>query len=94
MGGARPIEPDPARIPSPVDGHVQAMGFRFKTDKLVVPMRLSAFNEGELRNIVYLLTDGPKKIRSIPEEYVMRQLPGKQLFKPVCRGVVDEAHDL
>ncbi|MCG8586235.1 MAG: DUF2330 domain-containing protein, partial [Pirellulales bacterium] len=65
------------------DGHVQAMGFRFKTDKLVVPMRLSAFNEGELRNIVYLLTDGPRKIRSIPEEYVVRQISGTQLFKNV-----------
>ena len=64
---------------STFDGFVQAMGFRFKTDKLVVPMRLSAFNEGELRNIVYILTDGPRKIRSIPEEYVMRQLTGKQL---------------
>ena len=53
------------------DGHVQAMGFRFKTDELVVPMRLSAFNAGELRNIVYLLTDKPQKIRSIPEEYVV-----------------------
>jgi len=39
------------------DGTVQGMGFRFKSDKLVVPMRLSASNEGELRNIVYLLTN-------------------------------------
>lgn len=74
-----------AKLPagSTFDGFVQAMGFRFKTDKLVVPMRLSAFNEGELRNIVYLLTDGPRKIRSIPEEYVVRQLRGDQLFKNV-----------
>ena len=63
------------------DGFVQAMGFRFKSKKLVVPMRLSAFNAGELRNVVYLLTDGPRKIRSIPEEYVMRQLTGDQLFR-------------
>ncbi|MEK6236917.1 MAG: DUF2330 domain-containing protein, partial [Planctomycetales bacterium] len=66
---------------SSFDGHVQGMGFRFKSEKLVVPMRLSAFNDGELRNIVYLATDGPKKIRSIPEEYVVRQVSGKQLFK-------------
>jgi len=74
-----------AKLPvgSTFDGHVQAMGFRFKTDKLVVPMRLSAFNDGELRNIVYLLTDGPRKIRSIPEEYVVRQLTGKQLTRNV-----------
>ena len=53
------------------DGKVQAMGFRFPTKELVVPMRLSSFNPGELRNVVYLLTEGPKKIRSIPEEYVV-----------------------
>ena len=51
------------------------------SEELVVPMRLSAFNEGELRNIVYLLTDGPRKIRAIPEEYVVRQVPGAQLLK-------------
>ncbi|MEK6233353.1 MAG: DUF2330 domain-containing protein, partial [Planctomycetales bacterium] len=66
---------------SAFDGHVQGMGFRFKSDELVVPMRLSAFNDGELRNIVYLVTDGPKRIRSIPEEYVVRQVAGKQLGK-------------
>jgi len=66
---------------STFDGHVQGMGFRFKSDELVVPMRLSAFNEGELRNVVYLLTDGPRKIRSIPEEYVVRQISGQQLYK-------------
>ena len=65
------------------DGAVQGMGFRFETDELVVPMRLSAFNEGELRNIVYLLTDEPKKIRAIPEEYVVRQIQGVDLFKHV-----------
>ena len=31
------------------NGAVQALGFRFKTDELVVPMRLSAFNDGSLR---------------------------------------------
>jgi hypothetical protein len=65
------------------DGHVQAMGFRFRTKQLVVPMRLSAYNEGELRNVVYLMTDGPRKIRSIPEEYVVRQLTGEQLFRNI-----------
>ncbi len=65
---------------SSFDGHVQGMGFRFKTKELVVPMRLSTFNKGDLRNVVYLLTDSPKKVRSIPEEYVMRQISGKQLY--------------
>jgi hypothetical protein len=68
---------------STFDGHVQAMGFRFRTDELVVPMRLSAFNAGKLRNIVYLLTDGPRRIRRIPEEYVVRQISGSQLIKNV-----------
>jgi hypothetical protein len=66
---------------STFDGHVQGMGFRFKVDELVVPMRLSAFNKGEMRNVVYLVTDGPRKIRSIPEEYVVRQISGEQLIK-------------
>ena len=61
------------------------MGFRFRVDKLVVPMRLSAFNDGDLRNIVYLLTDKPQRIRSIPEEYVMRQVAGPQLFMNVTQ---------
>lgn len=65
------------------NGAVQGMGFRFKSDRLVVPMRLSASNEGELRNIVYLLADGPKRIRNIPEEYVVRQVTGQQLLDNV-----------
>ncbi|MCZ6603338.1 MAG: DUF2330 domain-containing protein, partial [Planctomycetota bacterium] len=63
------------------DGYVQAMGFRFRSEELVVPMRLSAFNEGELHNTVYILADGPMKIRSIPEEHVKRQVSGTQLRK-------------
>ncbi|MCA9264361.1 MAG: DUF2330 domain-containing protein [Planctomycetales bacterium] len=70
-------------VGSTFDGHVQAMGFRFHTKELVVPMRLSAFNAGELRNIVYLLTDGPRKIRRIPEEYVVRQVSGQRLRQNV-----------
>ena len=62
------------------DGAVQGLGFRFRSEKLVVPMRLSAFNEGDMRNIVYLLTNGGKKIRSIPEEYVVRQISGRELI--------------
>ncbi len=82
--GQRKVNPN---LPSgsTFDGHVQGMGFRFKTDELVVPMRLSAFNEGETRNIVYLLTDSPKKIRAIPEEYVQRQLTGKDLIANITK---------
>lgn len=65
------------------DGHVQGMGFRFRARSLVVPMRLSAFNEGDLRNVVYVLADGPRRIRNIPEEYVVRQIRGTQLIDNV-----------
>jgi hypothetical protein len=68
---------------STFDGNVQAMGFRFKVNQLVVPMRLSTFNEGDLHNIVYILGDKPLKIRSVPEEYVVRQISGAQLLKNV-----------
>src|SRR6185436_2640870 len=51
----------------------------------VLPMRLSAYNEGELHNIVYLLTDGPRKLRSIPEEFVVRQLSGEDLLRNVTQ---------
>ena len=67
------------------DGNVQGLGFRFRTDELVVPMRLSAFNDGDLRNVVYLLTKGSKKIRAIPEEFVVRQISGKQLIDNVTK---------
>jgi hypothetical protein len=93
VGGKANVDPKPrmkgvdTKLPSgsTFDGHVQAMAFRFKTDKLILPMRLSAFNEGTMHNIVYLLTDGPRKIRSIPEEYVVRQVPGADLFRNVTQ---------
>ena len=89
VGQKKGIQPRPgqrtvdSKLPkgSTFDGRVQAMGFRFKVDELVVPMRLSAFNVGDFRNIVYLVTDGPRKIRNIPEEYVVRQVPGEQIYK-------------
>ena len=63
------------------DGHVQAMGFRFRTDELVVPMRLSAFNPGELHNVVYVLAEQGVKIADLPDEFVVRQVPGRELLK-------------
>ena len=82
--GQRRVRPE---LPngSQFDGFVQAMGFRFRTDELVVPMRLSAFNEGDLHNVVYLMTDGPRKIRAIPEEYVVRQISGNELIQNVTQ---------
>ena len=76
--GMRRAEP---KLPagSTFDGNVQAMGFRFRTPELVVPMRLSAFNAGQLNNKVYLLTDRPQKIEGIPESMIEAQLPGSVL---------------
>ena len=93
VSGKKAVDPKPGQrtvksgLPAGAsfDGHVQAMGFRFKTKRLVVPMRLSTFNEGDLHNIVYVLADDPKKIRSVPEEYVVRQISGKELFKNVTQ---------
>lgn len=72
-----------AKLPAGADfnGHVQAMGFRFKTKELVVPMRLSAFNAGELRNIVYVLTDQPSRIERLPKRFVVRQISGRELYR-------------
>lgn len=67
------------------DGKVQAMGFRFYSKTLVVPMRLSAFNAGRLRNVVYLLTEGPRAIRRIPKEFVRRQISGAELYRNVTQ---------
>ncbi len=67
------------------DGHVQGMGFRFLSDELVVPMRLSAFNEGDLHNVVYLLTDKPMKARDLPAGHVVRQLTGAELLHNVTQ---------
>jgi len=61
------------------DGHVQAMGFRFHTDEFVLPMRLAAFNEGELRNVVYILSEKGVRINSIPNKYVVRQVSGRRI---------------
>jgi hypothetical protein len=69
---------------STFNGFVQAMGFRFRTKELVVPMRLSVFNaEGNSRNIVYALTDDPSKITGIPEGFVKRQVSGRRLHQNV-----------
>ena len=62
------------------DGNVQAMGFRFKTPKLVVPMRLSAFNAGKLNNRVTILSEKPQRIQGIPTEMISVQLTGQQLY--------------
>ena len=77
-------EADPA-LPDGMgfDGFVQAMGFRFESEEFVVPMRLSSFNEGELHNIVYILSEEPVRIEQISEGRVVRQLSGEELLRHV-----------
>ncbi len=62
------------------DGLGQGMAFRFKTPKLVVPMRLSTFNAGDTHNVVYMLTDKPVQIENIPKDFVVRQVSGQDLY--------------
>jgi hypothetical protein len=64
-------------------GKVQAMGFRFKSEVLEVPMRLSAFNAGDTHNIVYLLADQPMRASNLPKDLVTRQLSGDDLYRNV-----------
>lgn len=67
------------------DGAVQAMSFRFRSDELVVPMRLSAFNEGELDNQLYVLTDEPVRCAQLTSMLVVRQLSGEDLYSNLLR---------
>ena len=77
MRGVKPSLPKGSGF----DGAVQAMGFRFKTKKLVIPMRLSAFNPGERRNVVYALSDQALRLKGISPSTVVRQLSGKELVR-------------
>ncbi|MHC4840817.1 MAG: DUF2330 domain-containing protein [Planctomycetota bacterium] len=76
MGDVNPDRP----AGSAFDGNVQGMAFRFRTPQLVVPMRLSSYNPGETRNVVYCLTDTGSNIDGVPEEFVKRQVSGEQLY--------------
>jgi hypothetical protein len=61
------------------DGHVQGMGFRFRTEQPVVPMRLSVFNGEDAYNVVYMLSDVPLSIRGLDPSFVTERLDGAQL---------------
>jgi len=63
------------------DGHVQAMGFRFPAEKPVIPMRLSVFNGDDTRNLIYMLSEEPVRVRGVRESLVVRQLAGERLYQ-------------
>lgn len=88
VGSQAAVEPKPgmrkadASTPGAgFEGAVQAMGFRFRVKEPVVPMRLSAFNEGELFNIVYFFSDQAVRIKELPEKFVKGRIAGAQLYK-------------
>ena len=77
-------EADPTKPKeSTFTGKVQAMGFRFRSDDFVVPMRLSAFNAGHLRNTIYVLAEEPVRAANLPADFVQIQLDGKELYEHV-----------
>ena len=100
VGQKRGVEPRPgmravdSKLPpgATFDGAVQAMGFRFQVAELVVPMRLGAFNPGELRNVVYLLSDEPMKVRQLPKDFVKRQVSGADLRRNVAELLPVRVH--
>ena len=89
VGGNEGARPGPGMRSAPMDrpqgssfdGHVQGMGFRFKTEQPVIPMRLSVFNGEDPRNVVYMLADQPMRMDDAPKELVVRQINGEQLYR-------------
>ena len=72
---------DPTKAKDAVfSGKVQAMGFRFHSDELVVPMRLSTFNGTDTNNTLYVLTDRPVRASNLPKSLVKRQITGEKLY--------------
>ena len=89
VGSADGIAPEPGKrsvnparpAGSTFNGHVQGMAFRFHVDEPVVPMRLSVFNGVDPRNVVYMLTDKPMKIKQLDDKLVVRQIKGPKLLQ-------------
>jgi Uncharacterized protein conserved in bacteria (DUF2330) len=88
VGSKKAVDPRPGmRVANPskpkdsvFTGKVQAMGFRFHSKELVVPMRLSTFNGGDLNNTLYVLAEQPLRVSNLPTELVKRQLTGEKLY--------------
>jgi hypothetical protein len=74
-------------IGSAFDGAVQGMGFRFRVDAPVIPMRLSVFNGRDPHNVVYMLSDEALRIDSIPTDLVVRQVGGAELLANVTAAL-------
>jgi hypothetical protein len=48
-------------------------------------MRLSVYNGSDLRNVIYVLHDEPLAVNSLNPEFVVRQIPGRQLLANMTR---------
>ncbi|WP_372366557.1 DUF2330 domain-containing protein [Candidatus Uabimicrobium sp. HlEnr_7] len=79
-------------------GYMQGMAFRFYSEEMIVPMRLSTFNSSfskrrvqddgkSVENIVYALTDVAVKIDCLDSGYVVRQISGEKLLKNVTEKI-------
>lgn len=78
-------------------GKVQAMGFRFRSSKLVVPMRLSTFNEGDTNNTLYVLAEQGIRAANLPLNLVQQQVSGDKLYanltEPLPYKIVGSTED-
>ena len=68
-------------------GKVQAMGFRFHSPELEVPMRLSAFNGGKTDNLVYVLAEEPMRVNNMSKDLVKKQISGKKIYENLTQGL-------
>jgi hypothetical protein len=102
VGAADGINPEPGKrsvdsarpAGSTFNGHVQGMAFRFHVKEPVVPMRLSVFNGVDPRNVVYMLTDKPVKIKQLNDSLVVRQVQGGTLLKTLSEPLEVEMDSL
>ena len=96
VGQKKGVEPRPGmkkttpKLPEGAEfsGAVQAMGFRFKVEAPVVPMRLSAFNPGSLYNIVYALCEKSVRFNELPKgKFETRTIPGKTVLENLTQAL-------
>lgn len=67
------------------DGYVQGMGFRFPSEEIVVPMRLSVFNGRDPHNIVYLFSDEQMRIDKVDQPTDYYYLRGEKLYNNLTK---------
>lgn len=78
--GGREVEPGlPAG--ARVSGPIQAMGFRFHSEHLVLSARLASLNDrSQMTSRLYLLTDRAIRLAPLDDAFVREHVSGKLLF--------------